>query len=169
MISSFLARWLLTKKEAQAIVPFSLSIANLLLIGSTFFVEWGNWLRIGFGNPNIAAGFLVVSAPLIMFGIRNLHWSLRGVSLLLIFMTTVYLQAWGGVVSLGLGLVMWWWLSQPKLKKWVALVPVGALIFGVTGLMWWQPLGNSQFTESRMRIFHKLGRAVGQRPLLGWG
>lgn len=167
--AGFLTSWLLTKKEARTLVPVSLSIASILLIASSFFPELGGWLRVGFGNANIAAGFLVVSTPLIMFGIRKLYWGMRLIGFLLIIVTTIYLQAWGAVVSLGLGIVMYWWLGSSRLKKWVVVVPMTALVIGVAGLMWRQPVGNSQFTESRSRIFQKLGRAVWQRPVLGWG
>jgi len=169
IVVGFLASWLLTKKEAQALMPVSLSLAGLLLIVSSFFPQLGSWLRVGFGNPNIAAGFLVVITPLVMYGFRKFSWLVKLAIFSSIVVVTIYLQAWGSVVSLGLGLVMLWWLSRPRLKKWVVIVPVTALIVGVVGLMWWQPVGNSQFTESRLRIFNKLGRAAAQRPILGWG
>ncbi len=169
IVVSFLASWLLTKKEAQKLVPASSGVAGLLLVVSSFLPQLGSWLRVGFGNPNIAAGFLVVIAPLIMFGIRKFNEGAKLTVFLLIVITTIYLQAWGAVMSLGLGLIMHWWLANSYLKKWVVIIPIITLVIGAMGLMWWQPVGNSLFTESRVRIFHKLGRAVVQRPVLGWG
>jgi O-antigen ligase len=169
IVVSFLASWLLTKKEAQELVPASLGVAGLLLVVSSLFPQLGSWLRVGFGNPNIAAGFLVVIAPLVMFGARKFNGIARLVILSLLFIATIYLQAWGSVISLGLGLVMYRWLSRSPLNEWVVVAPIVILVIGVIGLMRWQPVGNSQFTESRVRIFHKLGRAVVQRPVLGWG
>jgi O-antigen ligase/uncharacterized integral membrane protein len=166
---SFLTGLLLAKKEAKRLIPFSLGIAVPLIVISSFFPEVGNLLAIGFGNSNITAGFLVVSTPLVMFGIKKFHLIVRVVSFLLILTATFYLQAWGSVISLILGLIMYYALSIKGLRRWVVAIPIAALIVGVMGLMFQQPVDNSKFTESRMRIFNKLGRAVWQRPVLGWG
>ncbi|MBT3249322.1 MAG: O-antigen ligase family protein [Candidatus Pacebacteria bacterium] len=166
---SFLPSWIFSKKEMKQILPTAASAAGLLLLTKIVFPNFMNWVAIGFGNANIEAGFLVIITPLILFGLRKLHWGFVGVSFLAILVTTIYLQAWGSVVSLILGLIMYYALSIKGLRKWTVAIPVAALIVGVMGLMFQQPVANSRFTESRMRIFHKLGRAVWQRPVLGWG
>ena len=65
IVVGFLSSWLLTKQEAQSLIPASLSVAGALLTVNSFFPQLSSWLQVGFGNPNIVAGFLVVITPLL--------------------------------------------------------------------------------------------------------
>jgi len=169
MSLSFLFRWLVSRQDAKWVVPLAAGLAGLLLFIRILGGEFLAFLQIGFGNANIEAGFLVVVTPLILFGLRKLPWSLRGIFLLVIVLTIVYLQSWGGLLSLCLLIVMWWWLQQKTIRSWVWLAPFLALALGLSSVLVFQPIGNSQATESRLRIVQKLSRAVMQRPYLGWG
>ncbi len=169
LVSGLLVSWLFIQKELRRLLPLAVGLATLLLIGGLFFQLPVDWLAIGFGNSNIDAGLLVVGVPLIMFWLRKFHWSLRGMLFLATLAVVIHLQAWGGVIGLGLFLVMSWWLREKSRRQWVVVFPLVALIVGVIGVLIWKPMDNSNFTESRSRLIHKLVRAVGQRPLFGWG
>lgn len=164
-----LVRWVIDGKKIKIYFPISATICWLLIIISSWWPELSSWLHVGFGNPNISGGFIVVTTPLVVFLMRKFHWSSGLASFFISIMTTIYIGAWGAVASLVLGIVMFWLISQSRLRKLTIMAPILVLTIGVMGLMWWQPVGNSQFTESRVRIFNKLGRAVAQRPILGWG
>lgn len=166
---SFLSSWLLSKDAVKILLPTAAITAGVILIIRIYLPTFFNLLVIGFGNNNINAGFLVVITPLVMFGLRKLHWSMSWFACVVLLITAVYLQAWGAVLSLGLFLLMRWWLKDQRRRKWVIALPAIVLFGGLLGVMSWQPANNSNYTESRSRLIHKLMLAVGKRPALGWG
>jgi len=169
LVLGIVARWVVVPQQFKQILPMSFAVSWLLIVSSSWWSQLASWLPVGFGNPNIAGGFIVVITPLVVFFAQKYHWSSGLAVYLISVMTTIYLEVWGAAISLVLGLVMYGFLRRAKLRKLVVLIPIVALVIGTIGIMWWQPVGNSRFTQSRMRIFHKLGQAVLKRPLLGWG
>jgi hypothetical protein len=169
IILGLAGRWLFPQKEIKKLLPVSLFMSWSLLVIGSWWPEIGHLWQLGFGNPNIAAGFIVVCTPLIIFLARERFLILKIAVFIISMMTVVYLQAWGAVASLGLGLVMFWLLKQPRLRHWVVILLLLSWVGGIVCLMNIVPVGNSQFTESRVRIYHKLSRAVIRRPVFGWG
>ena len=169
IVLGLLTRWLMKEEEVKKAMSFGGVVSWILIIMSSWWPLLANWSQIGFGNSNITGGFIVITTPLVVSAMKKLHWRSGLVAFVISMMTTIYIEAWGAVVSLVIGIVMWWVIRNEKLRKWVILIPALSLALGVVGLMWWQPAGNSKFTESRVRVFHKLGRAVVERPFLGWG
>lgn len=193
------------EKSWQEPLVKTLAISSMILsfwtifLGVRYWGNWGNWGDWGkwggmvfgkgigatFGNPNFLAGYLLVTLPFTIWGMRDLRpasprfasRSRGGVLRVLgvigqigaVFLT----GSRAGILGvLGLGVFWGWGKVRPTslgIKRLGILVLLGLLgMLGVLGEM--RGMKEKGFVaESRGRIWQKGISAFLKRPILGWG
>lgn len=163
---------------AQAIAIGSIGVSLWNLLGILFPVlvpesaRWQGAVAIGFGNPNILAGYLVTTLPFILWLVKSTTtshrmWWIIGLmtELLAILMT----KSWGGL----LGVLTCFLIFFTNKWNWKKIIVSLLLVIVVVGLYAYdyesRLLPLQVVAESRQRIIMKGLIAITQKPLFGWG
>lgn len=131
-----------------------------------------NALAMSFGNPNLLAGYLLVSSPFTMHLFRKAEGATSRILVLAaLFLNVIAIgltQSWGGVFGVLLLFVLTSFYLSHAIRYVLLIIAFILLSFG--GLLYIQRQSVKGFLpEGRERIIRRSLVAVGKKPLLGWG
>jgi O-antigen ligase len=173
----FLFLFLISQKEALGVnrsvvykaISFSATaVAVLIIFQAIAFFLWhlpvytyNGRMTATLGNPNFAAGFLVLSFPFVFFSFRQGAWTWLWA---ILFLLAIFLtQSRGGLLGFLLFWFLSWFLGQRN-WRWILLgLALALLVFNFFPHRSWSPF------ENRFLIWSRGIEAFEKRPLLGWG
>jgi O-antigen ligase len=170
-------QWLTTTIAVSTAGISGWAVGSSILSLSTS-LQTGSWPRaasISFGNPNLLAGFLIMTLPVWWFGWQTTQAansklrSLIGLGAGLTCLALAATQASSALLGIGVWLCLVLLLRAPSYPK-IGLAIMTTLVAsaGFWGIAFYQ--GSQHFeAESRYRIAHKLSLAIADKPWLGWG
>lgn len=142
-------------------------------LGMNSLPHWEN-RAVGatFGNPNLLAGYLVVTMPLIIYLFQKSNKSRQKLFWLIVLIIQVLAiiatNSWGGLLGIILG-ISGWLMMRNKFWTKIYIVLIILSILGEIFIIFNQQRVTGFVAESRERIVRKILLAVSQRPLLGYG
>jgi O-antigen ligase len=154
-----------------ALPNFLLGAARLFGLFPTLF--WEGAVGIGFGNPNLLAGYLLVTLPMVwqISSSRLALWARWGI-MLLILLTLLATHSQIAVIGVVLWVAAHWSFSIRNFAKKSRLIQSAVFLLAILSIMtiWsYAPPEQGFVAESRLRIWNKLLLAVQDRPLFGHG
>lgn len=172
-------------RRAQEWLPIillvSVAATALSVVGHAFAVTvlgmsqldiWHGAFGGIFGQPIFAAGFLAVTAPIVVYFFTRYEqdW-MRLVTtsvLILVGVALFFTQAFGAVISVGFVGTAFLFVYRKSWKLGLIVFLVSMVILGFA-LKNQQELVNSRVADTRLRIWQQLYGAWQEKPLVGWG
>lgn len=145
---------------------------RLFIFGDKFAVNWEGAIGASFGQPNFAAGYLLITLPFYYWLFYTCRKNLKpfvAVFFMAQLFAILFTRSLGGIIGIIFGFILFYLLSQNIHHKTVWILSF--IFISILGIFFFSYRErNSGFQpEGRSRIFTRILLGASEKPLLGWG